>query len=213
MTAFLINVVYAQDINLLPKYGMIQKNEAQITADKKFLASMDEYFKGDRKKASEITAMRGWQFLRKGDAETAMKRFNQAWLLDNKNGTALWGMAAIQNGTHKTKESLKLFAEAEQYISNNIDFSADYARAIGYAAIETKDDSLLKDALFRYEQLYKKAPQHTLNLQNWAIILYFIGRYDEAWEKIKLAEATPRGKELDQNFIIELRKKLSRKKE
>jgi len=32
---------YAQDLNLLPKYGSIPKNEAQSAADAKFIAAMD----------------------------------------------------------------------------------------------------------------------------------------------------------------------------
>jgi tetratricopeptide (TPR) repeat protein len=209
---FSLGAAYAQNINLLPKYGSMPKNEAQLAADKELLAAIDKQYNGDRKKAAEDAAMRGWQSFRQGDTATAMKRFNQAWLLDNKNGTALWGMAAIQGKAGKMDESLKLFSEAEQYVGNDIDFAVDHARTIGVAAVTNKNDALLKDAFNRYEQLYKRAPQNVLNLQNWAIVLYYTDNYAEAWKKIKLAEVAPRGNELDKNFIAELQNKMPRPK-
>ena len=68
-------------------------HDAQKAADAKFIASIDDYYKGDRKKGAEDVSRRGWQFLRQGNAPEAMKRFNQAWLLDNANGNALCGRA------------------------------------------------------------------------------------------------------------------------
>jgi hypothetical protein len=131
------NIAYAKNINLMPKYGLVHKNKAQLAADKIFLDTMDKLFNGDRKKAAETASMRGWQFLRQEDMKTAMMRFNQAWLLDNKNGSALWGMGAIQCNLGKM-DSLQLFSEAEQYMSDDIDFSVDHARTIGMMAVKNK---------------------------------------------------------------------------
>lgn len=142
-----------------------------------------------------------------------MKRFNQAWLLDNKNGTALWGMAVtVQSIASPTSmaTSMDLFAEAEQYKKEDIDFAVDYARAMSFRAIQLKDVTLLSNVLNRYSEISQKAPNHTLNFQNWAITLYQIGNYKQAWEKIKLAEATPRKNELDKKFIEALESKMPR---
>ncbi len=38
----------------------------------------------------------GWEVLRAGDEETAMRRFNQAWTLCEENPEALWGMGIVQ---------------------------------------------------------------------------------------------------------------------
>ena len=130
-----------------------------------------------------------------------MRRFNQAWLLNNDNGIALWGMAAIEASSEKLDESLKLFAEAEKFVVDEINFSVDYAKAIGMAGAKRNDDALLKDAFGRFERIYQKAPQNAMNLQNWAITLFRIGRYPAAWEKVKLAEATPNKGDLDPRFF------------
>ena len=200
----------AQDINLQPKYGALPKNDAQKAADERFFASIDAYYKGDRKKAAEEVATRGWQFLRQGNAPEAMKRFNQAWLLDSSNGSALWGMAAFEASTGKMDESLKLFAEAERFVGNDIDFSVDYAKALGIAGAEAKNEAHLRDAFARYARLYEMAPQHTLNLQNWAIVLFYVGNYAEAWKKVKLAEATLRHADLDPRFLAALQSRMPR---
>lgn len=194
----------AQDINLQPKYGSLPKNDAQKAADARFVASVDDQFKGDRRKAAAAAAGRGWQYLRQGNAPDAMRRFNQAWLLDSTNGAALWGMAAIQAGSGKIDESLELFAEAERYVGNDMDFSVDHAKALGVAGAQASNDALLKDAFARFERLHARAPQHTLNLQNWAITLFYVGNYTDAWNKVKLAEATPRSSDLDPRFLAAL---------
>ena len=139
-----------------------------------------------------------------------MRRFNQAWLLNNDNGIALWGMAAIEANSEKFDESLKLFAEAEKFVVDEINFSVDYARAIGMVGAQRKDDALLKDAFARFEHIYHKAPQHTKNLQNWAVTLFRVGRYPEAWEKVKLAEATPNKGDLDPRFLADLQSRMPR---
>lgn len=202
--------VFAQDINLLPKYGLQPKNKGQKEADAKFLAAIDEEYKGNRKQAANDLASRGWQYLMQGNLPDAMRRFNQAWLVDNSNGTALWGMATIQAGWQKLDESLKLFAEAEAIVGDDNDFTTDYAKVIAMAGTQTKNDTLLNDAFARFERVYKKAPQHTLNLENWAVALFYGGNYAEAWKKVKLAEATPGGAAVDPEFKKALQRKLPR---
>ncbi|MFN7944011.1 MAG: hypothetical protein U0Z53_01445 [Blastocatellia bacterium] len=201
---------YGQDINLLPRYGLLPKTEVQKEIDAKFLASIDEMYKGNRKKAAKDFSARGWQYLMQGNFPDAMRRFNQAWLLDNANGTALWGMAAIQAAEEKFDESLKLFAEAEAIVGDDHNFTTDYAKTLAMAGTQKKDDKLLKDAFARFERVYKKAPKHKMNLLNWAIALYFADNYAEAWKKVKLAEAVPGDPEFAPEFLDMLQRKMPR---
>ena len=45
--------------------------------------------------ASNHAANLGWKYLKKNDVETAIKRFNQSWLINHKNYQAYWGFATI----------------------------------------------------------------------------------------------------------------------
>jgi len=200
----------ADDRNLLPKYGSLPKAEWQKAADAAFFAGIDKEYHGDRNKASSDLAARGWEYLRAGDLATAMRRFNQAWLLNPSNGIALWGMAAIQASSGKFDDSLKLFAEAEKFLSSDINFSVDYARAVGMAGAALKNEALLRDAFTRFERIYQKAPKNRKNLQNWAMTLFSIGKYSEAWAKVKLAETAPGKDELDPRFIADLQSHMPR---
>jgi tetratricopeptide (TPR) repeat protein len=208
--AFVSEATFAEDINLQPKYGLQLKNEAQKAADAKFLADVDNLYKGNRKKASEEATARGWQFLRQNSYSDAMRRFNQAWLLDNTNGAALWGMAVLSSIGGRSEESLKLFAEAERFVGSDLNFAVDYALTLGNIATRERNETRVNEAFTRFAHLYERAPQHTMNLQNWAIILYNVGKYSEAWQKIKLAEKTPGGSGLDKRFIAALQEKMPR---
>jgi tetratricopeptide (TPR) repeat protein len=204
------NLACADDRNLLPKYGGLPETAIEREINAKFISGMDKDYHGDRKKASMDMAMRGWQYLAAGDFDDAMRRFNQAWLLNKKNGTALWGMAALTANSEKYDDSVKLFAEAEKFVGSEINFSVDYARTIGMAGVARKDDALLKNAFDRFERIYQKEPQHTKNLQNWAMTLFGTGRYSEAWGKVKLAEATPSKNQLDPSFLAALQSRMPR---
>lgn len=202
--------VGAQDIGLLPKYGSAPKTVAQQDADKRFISEIDSYYQGDRKKGSAEAAKRGWNILRQDKPDEAMRRFNQAWLLDAGNGVAIWGMAAAQASLEKNSEAVRLFAEAAHLMGDDIDFAVDHARTLGMVGAQTENKVLVSDALARFGQLQARAPDHTLNFQNWAVTLYYLGDYRDAWEKVKLAEKTRRANELDKGFVAELQKKMPR---
>jgi tetratricopeptide (TPR) repeat protein len=210
---FLPGFAFGDDRNLLPKYGSLPKAEWQKAADEKLIAAIDEEYKGDRKRASTEMAARGWQNLTGGNFEDAMRRFNQAWLLDKNNGRALWGMAAIQASLSKFDNALKLLSEADKLLDGDINFSIDQAKVLAMAGVSANNKGLLKEAYERFERIYKKAPQNTKNLQNWAITLFSTGKYSEAWSKVKLAEATPEKVELDSSFLAALESRMPRPKD
>lgn len=208
---FFCGVAFSQDISLLPKYGSAQKTEQQKAADAALLAEMDASYPGDRPGAAKALSERGWQFLRLGNPANAMRRFNQAWMLDPKNVSALWGMAAVSaNSDQGLLASLSLFAEAEKLAPGNIDLAVDYARTVGIAAGVVGNPTLMAEAVRRYEAIYQKVPDHTLNLQNWAIADYISGNYTMAWKRLKLAEATPQRAHIDPNFVKALEAKMPR---
>lgn len=200
----------AQNAALVPKFGR-SSNDTELSApEQQFLAESDRKYQGNRKKASAEWATSAWQLLRQGRYDDAMQRFNQAWLLDSSNGHSLWGMGQIMANRGQGQASLKLFAEANRLIGFDLDFSVDYARALSLAGVRLGDKKLLDQAFGRFAQIHTRAPQHTLNLQNWAIALFYTGQYAQAWDKVKLAEATPRRAELDKRFLSDLQARLAR---
>jgi hypothetical protein len=78
------------------------------------------------------------------------------------------------------------------------------------AGVQLGDTKLTDEAFRRFAQIHSRAPQHTLNLQNWAIALFYRGQYGAAWDKIKAAQATPSGAGVDPKFVADLQRKMPR---
>jgi len=96
-------------INELPMFGGFEKNAAQREADETFVAMALSRSDGDRIVAAEQFAQMGWNFYYRGDKAKAIKRFNQAWLLDGDNQHALWGFAVIARERGKIDEAVRFY--------------------------------------------------------------------------------------------------------
>ena len=210
MGTLCVGPAWSQDISVMPKYGGGNKTALQLESDASFLKSMDKNFDGDRVRASDEVAKFAWQALRQGRGVDAARRFNQAWLLNPKNGLALWGMGALESDKGQHASAVKLFDEAGEFMKGDPDFLADQARAFGFIGLETKDQALQDRAWRLFDDVKRRDPQHTGNLQNWAIVLYYGGRFQEAWQKIGEAEKTPNGKDISPAFLKALSERMPR---
>jgi tetratricopeptide (TPR) repeat protein len=92
-------------INLQPEYGHKQKTKEEITVDNDFIALC---LKNDttHRKASDHLVRLGFTHLYQGDIEPAMRRFNQAWMLDSTNENSYWGFGAIYGSFNDYKLAL-----------------------------------------------------------------------------------------------------------
>lgn len=88
-------------------------------------------FKGDTNKAAGEAVRRGWKALQEGQADKALRRFNQAWLIDPRRGDIYWGLAVatgVRGDSIKTVEVL--FAKAERIIGANSSLQSDWGRVL-----------------------------------------------------------------------------------
>jgi Tfp pilus assembly protein PilF len=82
-------------LNEQPMFARQSKTPAEQAADQKFFDSVAK-LGYSRPQGSDKSVQLGWQyFFSKHDIATAMKRFNQAWLLDPDNGDAFHGFALL----------------------------------------------------------------------------------------------------------------------
>src|SRR5260221_9416180 len=89
----LVSPAAAVSLNEQPMFGNQPKTPQMLVADAQFLAAAEKY--GTRAQVSDKSVQLGWQYFSKHDIPTAMKRFNQAWLLDPDNGDAFHGFAVL----------------------------------------------------------------------------------------------------------------------
>lgn len=116
-------------INKLPMYGRCEKTASQKRADEKFIEQMTQHPRS-RTDAADYFARLGWNVLYKGDRSLAIKRFNQAWLLNPKSQLALWGFAAICLDRGQAKEAVSYFRMAIDSGPENPSLRRDYEAAL-----------------------------------------------------------------------------------
>ncbi|GAB3814905.1 tetratricopeptide repeat protein [Pontibacter rugosus] len=166
---------------VLPMFGGKQKTEAEQMKDEKFLTSCDKNF-SNRQEASKFFMERGWEYLNEGQTDTAMYRFNLAWLLNPGNKDTYWAFGLVSSAQGNTNEAVDLYEKA--------------------IAIDGKNSLLLSDASEAYLTLYKDknkkkhlkkaagylASATTLDgsnsfaLYNMSLVKYYEKKYAEAWD-------------------------------
>jgi hypothetical protein len=102
----------------LPMYGGMDRKTVSAfrDADEKLRAGSIEAF-GTLKNASEVSVDHGFQFVAHKEYSMAMKRFNQAWVLDPDNPRVYWGfgMVLVQRG--QSCDAVPLLEKALSYES------------------------------------------------------------------------------------------------
>jgi tetratricopeptide (TPR) repeat protein len=182
-------------INHLPMYGKVKKCAEQIESDSTFLKSCDENFKNDRKKASKYYTKRGWQYLYQNKLDTAMFRFNQAWMLDSLNSDVYWGFANLTGMQKKYKESLPLFNRTLKLNPSNSKIWSDASISYGQLFFQTQNKNYLDTAIQFLKTSVKLDQQNpSTYAQLTAAYAYFMQK-DSAKKYLKIAD------QLDKNAV------------
>ena len=100
------------DISLMPMYGGVEKTAEQKKSDEEFINGISKAV-GDREKASIGTVETAKDFLAEGDLEMAMRRFNQAWLLDSNNPDVYVGFGDVLTKQGNDEEAAEMYSKAE----------------------------------------------------------------------------------------------------
>lgn len=214
-------------LNEIPMFGNQPLTEKQKKSNADFVKKADG-FKGGRPAAFETTLKLGWAYLyEKRDPVTAMKRFNQAWLLDPDNDEVFFAFGFLTSMQGKTDEAVLYYKQCLAINPNHPIALANLARSYKDQAYQiylkkksNVPDQDVKDRLTGALALYEKASRSatetgTLRLTTleedlsyiyyqWAVALEFNGEYAKAWEKIKLARQHGGERLIEPNFIKEL---------
>ena len=164
-------------------------------ADEDFIRDSTLRF-GSRTAGSNALAAQGWTALRAKQADVAMQRFNQAWLLNPKNYRIFWGFGALMSERGKLLEALEHLETARQLIDDpaqRVALLCDLGTVHSeYAAGLPADRQLERAQHFvlansRFTESLENDPKYAMSWREWAISLYEQERYSEAWVKVKQA--------------------------
>ena len=177
----------ATNINLLPKYGHVEKTKKQKKADKEFIKTIIK-LDSTRKKGSDRFIRLGFNFLYQNDIKTAMRRFNQAYLLDSTNTDIYWGFGAIYMTLGQYQKAKEQYEEGLKITPDNTHLLTDYGTYFmwQYAALKPidKENAMINlDAAITYLTKSYNIDSTDQNTTFKLSILYFdIGDCDNAWK-------------------------------
>jgi tetratricopeptide (TPR) repeat protein len=163
-------------VNEQVMYGGVFKSSGMRLADEEFIETAKRDFSSARA-ASEHYAALGWQLLRRDDARTAIKRFNQCWLLDEGNPSCFWGFGAFEKQRGHADKAIEYLEKAQAMMpSPSVDFHVDLATAYALKGHLSSNDPVLAgrmldraDAIFQQAAAAEPANQKVPCV--WAMVL------------------------------------------
>jgi tetratricopeptide (TPR) repeat protein len=176
--------------------------------------------KGDRDCAFADALQLGWNCISKGDSTVAMRRFNQAWLVKPDSAYVYWGFGAVYGDQRQFDKSIEMFDYAIALNDKNrqlpaLELSALYCD-YGYtlllsAAFEEGANEKSWVDLERSSSLFQKSKEiypdsGCCTYWKWAVTLFAMGNYKEAWQKVHLSQSQEKQCEIYKPFLEELRK-------
>ena len=120
---------YDYPINERPMYGLQEKTKEQRRADEKYIRMMTSGGRS-REEAAEVAAKNAWYVFYSGDKAMAIRRFNQAWLLDPDNRLALWGFAVTSIDRGDWDAAMRYYRMALESGPPNPRLQRDYELAL-----------------------------------------------------------------------------------
>jgi len=115
----------------VPAWKGVTKTEANLQADRELVEAAKKLTNGDLKLAAQRALQLGWQFVIKGEPEAAIRRFNQAWLMNPENGNIYWGFAVA---THMRNDALEevssWFDKAQSIMGEHPSIFSDRGRVL-----------------------------------------------------------------------------------
>jgi tetratricopeptide (TPR) repeat protein len=198
-------------INEMPMYGGVPPTPEIQAANEAFIKQVSDAV-GSRAKAAEISCQKGWILVDQGETATAMRRFNQAWLLDPSFEGPYWGFGAILGMLGDINGSVQMLEKA--YAINNHDprLLTDLGRSLAIRGRQETPQSAPGAAAFkRAEQLFHNAlvlnPKYEPVYAQRAIALFYKEDYVGAWKNAHASQKLG-GKSLDPKFMDALKAKM-----
>ncbi|MCR1025819.1 hypothetical protein NQT66_13435 [Cellulophaga baltica] len=193
-----------EGIHSLPKYGNVNKCAEQLRIDAQFLQECDQIYPS-RAVAAVHHIDLAWDLYDANQTDEAMKRFNQAWLLDKSNADIYWGYGNIMGQGGHFEESLAFFDESIQLNSQNA--KVWESKAVSYCQLffKTKEVETLEKGISCYQKSL------TINPKNATIYAQLAGAYSYFMQKDSLAKYIQLTDDIDSTLIRpELRKQVNR---
>jgi len=202
----------------LPMFGQpaVTRPDALKKTDELFIKNAVANY-GDRTAASAAAAAQGWASLRNGKSATALRHFNEAWLLSPSSPGAFWGFGAVLSGQGKLAEAIEHLEAARDLLSSDEKQLVQLLADIGvvrsaYAAALPRERELERAQHFSaanqcFAESLELQPDYAPSWRDWAMSLYDQERYSEAWLKASRAREL-KAEPFPADFLSKLNRKV-----
>ncbi|MCX2739398.1 tetratricopeptide repeat protein [Pontibacter anaerobius] len=187
---------------VLPMFGGKQKTEAEQKQDEKFLTSCDKNFT-DRQEASKFFMERGWEYLNEGQADTAVYRFNLAWLLNPDNKDTYWAFGLVTSARGDQEHAIEMYEKALALAPKNSLLLSDAASSYLAVYKEKKKKKNLKKAASYLSTATASDPTNAFALYNLSVVKFHEKKYSEAWDYLHKSRNLNMT-QIDYSYIMEL---------
>jgi len=189
-------------IDNIPMYGQpaIERPDFLKKAEEDFIkqAVTAETGLKSREEASKAWHAQGEKFMREGNLDYAMRRYNQSWLLNPNNYQPYWGFARVASEQGKLDEAIVFLEKAKLLCDDNyqkVSLLVDAGTVYSYKADSLSE--VQRDERSRYFSLAnqqfvestKLDPDYADSWLRWSQSSYREKNYIEAWAKLKKARS------------------------
>lgn len=164
-------------------YGKTGKTESHLRADQKFIEDAVKKY-GSLDSASKVHVTLGWIYLQRGDTATAMKRFNQAWLLNPENADCYWAFGIVTGMRGDDDEAAKLLRRGWKFNKKHRDINLNLAFACMKQFVRDKPVNVMhaREATIYLEQIVDDNPNDTVAIGRLAVASFHAGNVWRAKE-------------------------------
>ncbi|UOQ73019.1 tetratricopeptide repeat protein [Hymenobacter cellulosilyticus] len=191
---------------LLPLFGGLSVEAAQQLVGSAFLADIDRNF-ASRTEASKFFSDKGYEYITENQADTALYRFNLAWLLDQKNADAYRGLGVIASRNPTPDESISLLLQGLTVAPTNSLMLSDLGTSYLIRYEQTKKKKDLDQAQQQLEKSIATDANNAYAWQQLARVHYLREDYAKAWEAVHKGQSL-NVSSIDFDLISELSAKL-----
>lgn len=168
-------------VNTLPLFGERPKTAEQIDQEVHFLNDCDRNF-ATRSDASNFFADRGWDYVDKGQLDTAAHRFNLAWLLNDRNPDAYWGLGVVCYQKNQLPDAIRMLKRGLTVADSNATLMTDLATVqIKYHQEKTAPEAL-DEAEATLQQAIAINANNATSYQKLSLVSFLKADYTKAWE-------------------------------
>lgn len=180
-----------------PMYGNFKRSEIEMAVDRE-LVQKAIALAGSEEKALKQTIDLAWKYYKAGDFKSAIKRFNQAWLIDSSNAEVYFGFGMLLSERGDLQQAVTMYHKTLEINPSHHLAVVNLGRAYTLWASQIADfDKNKADSFFeKAEPLFRKGIELDTICENcgytyfhWAEWLIIDEQYGEAAEKIKLSES------------------------